>query len=146
MNILASCLRRQCSSTRNFWYTYQSMAILGVDFGKKRIGLAISESGIQAYPLEVLQYASLDSVVTQLSLICTKQGVDTVVVGLPETDRIGAGKFGQQLSSELNVAVVFSNEDSTSKLAARKGKRGDFKDDLAAALMLQNYLDAQNIE
>jgi RNase H-fold protein (predicted Holliday junction resolvase) len=42
------------------------MALLGIDFGKKRVGLAMSESGLQAEPLQVITYSNKNALFEEL--------------------------------------------------------------------------------
>lgn len=120
------------------------MAILGIDYGKKRVGLAFSESGIQAEPLQIIHHSSRENLINQLQIICNQQEVEEIVVGVPERDSIGARDFGQKLEKRLNLKVSFFNEDLTSWASAALHPKKELTDDLAAVLILQGYIDDKN--
>lgn len=128
--------------------------ILGVDYGTKRIGLAISDGlGLTARPLDVVSRGQLPAA---LRRIANEYEVDRVVVGLPTglsgkegTSAEGARTLGAQIGETLGVDVEYVDERFTSKLAEsallESGmKRSDRKvtvDKVAAAIILQTYLD-----
>lgn len=119
------------------------MKVLGVDWGEKRIGLAISRGGL-AEPLGVV--GSFE----ELAEIVRREGIRRVVLGLPE------GRFerkvrglGREIEEKLSVPVVLRSEVLTTRQALGKaiaaGKPQKSRrnlDSLAAALLLQEYLDA----
>lgn len=126
------------------------MIVLAVDFGLKKIGLAIAEENL-AMPLRVLTNDS--RIFGQLAQICQKEEVGRVVIGQPE-GKIGrkAVDFGKKLASHLEIPIVFHAEVLTTREAIakmieagkkRKGRR-EKEDAVAAALILQEYLDRQN--
>ena len=127
------------------------MNYLGIDWGSKRVGLAMGNSEAKlARPLPGL--ANNNEFVTQLADICTQESVDRLVVGLPRNlsgEETQASRqirqFGQKLESELKLPVDFQDETlSTKEVAehtpARKLKQIDI-DSQAAGLILQDYLD-----
>src|SRR3989344_3107317 len=60
------------------------MAILGIDYGAKKIGLAISNETQQlALPLEILPHTTPEAVLARLKEVCREHQVDRVVVGVP---------------------------------------------------------------
>ncbi len=113
---------------------------LGIDYGGRRIGLAIAEEGIKvARPLTIV--SSLD----ELKKIVTEQAVTDLVLGLPrsldgnDTDQTKAVRtFATQLQS-LNLPLTFQDEAGTSP--KQKSKSAPV-DDQAAAIILQDYLDS----
>lgn len=123
------------------------MTYLGVDFGFKKIGLALSD-GLLASPLGVLTVKSLTDSVNQLKEIAGQKNIDLLVIGLPE------GKTGQaakRLAATLEkegLKVETVEETLSTKRAkenminmgiAKKKRRLD--DAQAAAVILQDYLD-----
>ncbi len=123
------------------------MKILGIDFGLKKIGLAISE-GELAEPLEVIQ--KTPETTGRLTDLCKKQGVEKIVIGLPDSGIVEEVKrFGRSLSKKTNLPVVYQPETLTSKDALSKmiasGRSRKFRrqheDAIAAALILQSYLE-----
>ena len=125
------------------------MRYLGVDYGKKRIGLALSdERGIIALPYAVLANdGSAGGTLASVARIVKKEKVGKAVVGLPRS--FGGGlslqaketdEFARKLAQELNLPVELENEMLTTKIARRSTPRQKV-DASAAALILQSYLD-----
>lgn len=131
--------------------------VLGVDYGTKRIGLAISdELRITARPLEVVTRRDLDDV---LRRIARENEVGHVVVGLPTglggnegASAAGARELGAAIEEVLHVSVEYVDERFTSRMAEsallesgmkRQGRK-ETVDKVAAAIILQTYLDAAN--
>jgi putative Holliday junction resolvase len=142
------------------------MRILALDVGERRIGVAVSDpSGTLARPLRTLmRRGTLAEVVESLAAEIETAGaedgaVDTVVVGLPtrldgsdsdQTPRVR--KLAAALAKRLRVPVVFQDErltsrEAESRLALRERdwrKRKRLLDAAAAAVILQDYLDARS--
>jgi len=134
------------------------MAILGLDVGEKRIGVALAD-GLLAIPLTVLDRAGEESDMEKLLALAREHGVERVVVGLPRSMN---GSIGQQaekvlafsgaLAQHVDIPVDTWDErlstvaaermllDAGMKREKRKGKR----DAMAAAIILQAYLDGTN--
>lgn len=123
------------------------MRYLGIDFGLKRVGLAFSE-GELATPFKTIQVRNFKDALKQVIAVVEKESFDQIVVGLPE------GKIGQTVlgfikalrQSGLNV-VEADETLSTQKATAQmidlgiKKKNRQTSDAVAAAIILQNYLD-----
>ncbi len=118
------------------------MKLLGVDYGLRRIGLAISE-GILASPLGVAK--DLPSVVR----IATAQGIDKVVIGLPDPNNDKIKLFGTRLAQLTGLPVEYTDETLSTRIARKqmivsgttpKTRRTEI-DQNAAAVILQSYLD-----
>jgi putative Holliday junction resolvase len=141
--------------------------LLGLDVGERRIGVAVSEGRI-AVPLEIIVHESRGADIERIVNIAREQDVAAVVIGLPITlsgDERGQAKrtrvFGDQLAQALRVPVVFHDEGgSTARVSHAEARRRDRArnapgvrldrrrvkprvDDLAAAVILQSYLDAR---
>lgn len=125
------------------------MSILAIDFGTKRIGLAISE-GFLAQPLQVL--SNDKKIFSKLKRICAKNNVEKVIVGIPEgtlVDKIL--RFAKDLQKELKIKVELESEILTTETAKKlliEAKRGqkfrkESLDAAAATVILQQYLDSQ---
>jgi putative holliday junction resolvase len=127
---------------------------LGVDYGTKRVGLAISDPlGITARPLSVV---SRSTVVGEVVNLVKEHEVDTIVVGLP-TGLSGdegmsaseARKLADELGAATGVEVILADERYTSRIAEdallesgmKRQKRRESVDKVAAAIILQDYLD-----
>lgn len=127
--------------------------ILGIDFGRKRVGVAISDAlGFTAQPLVTLPRGDAVAGITALA---TEYSVDLVVVGMPtplgggsSESAVLAHEFGEELAAATGVDVVFADERFTSRMAERAllesgMKRRDRRsrvDKVAAAIILQDYL------
>lgn len=129
---------------------------LGVDYGTKRIGLALSdEIRLTAQPLDVVSRSTLVEVLRDL---VREHDIDTVVVGLPtglnghEGDSAsGARGLAAEIEETMGLEVVFVDEKFTSRMAEsalvesgmRRRKRKEAVDKVAAAIILQAYLDSE---
>lgn len=130
--------------------------VLGVDFGERRIGLAMAESQLAA-PLSIIEVRDQNSPVEKIAKICQREKIKEIVLGLPldSEGRVGpaaskARKFGQKLQQETGLKVIFWDEALTSEEALAKmveagsGRRKRRRlDHVAAALILQEYLDSR---
>ena len=126
------------------------MTILGIDYGRKKIGLALSE-GILAEPLTVVRK---ERSVSRIKEICKNQGVTKIVMGLPDSGLVEEIKlFAQKLSGMTGLTVTFQDEVLTSQSAVVKmieaGRNRKFRrqkeDAVAAALILESYLEKTNV-
>ncbi|MES2315195.1 MAG: Holliday junction resolvase RuvX [Patescibacteria group bacterium] len=130
------------------------MRFLGIDYGTKRVGIAISdEEGKLAFPKEVLM--NDDNVLTKLGKIIESENITEIVIG-ESTDLVGkdnkVAKEIENLIKELTVKFFIpihkQKEFFTSVEARRYGNSdGDVRksvDASAAALILQRYLDKIN--
>jgi putative Holliday junction resolvase len=137
----------------------QVRRILGLDMGAKRIGLAVSDPlGITAQGLEVWVRRGREADLDHILKVAREYQVKQIVVGLPRhlDGRLGtaapeirefAGALGQSLGGE----VIFWDERLTTAAAERlliqadvsRKRRRRVVDQLAAVLILQNYLDWQ---
>ena len=132
------------------------MRTLALDFGSKRIGLALSDpEGIIASPQGVLKRGKLEDDLTSLADMVKKQQVAQIVIGLPVHMNGSQGKgvsavkrFAEVLQSRVTVPIDFFDERLTSVEASRalresgyKGKKNaDKVDSVAAAILLRAYL------
>lgn len=131
--------------------------VLGVDYGTKRVGLAISdELGLTARPLDVVVRGELDTALRRLS---DEYQLDLVVVGLPTglsgnegTSAQAARELGMEIEQILEVRVEFVDERFTSRMAEaallesgmKRQNRKEATNKVAAAIILQTYLDTVN--
>ncbi|MCL2598694.1 MAG: Holliday junction resolvase RuvX [Firmicutes bacterium] len=131
---------------------------LGIDYGARRTGLAISDvMGIIATPLETFVSQGMRQDIDHIARIVNTKQVDTVVIGMPYNMDGTTGKrakstefFGQALSRIVGVPVVFRDERLTtveaySKLAQaglKKAKQKDKVDQVSAQIILQEYIDS----
>jgi putative Holliday junction resolvase len=129
---------------------------LGVDFGTKRIGLAISDAlGITARPLEVVARRdladTLQRVVAEHELAGVVVGLPTALAGHEGQSAESARQLGAEIESLLDVKVDFVDERFTSRMAEgallesgmKRRDRKETVDKVAAAIILQTYLDSR---
>lgn len=134
--------------------------LMGVDFGTKRLGIAIStpEQNL-ASPLENYDRRSPNLDAKHLKELAMDYRIAGLVVGLPvhmSGDEGGlarsAREFGNWLAEEIGLPLRFWDERFTSATAEEilqsasltKKQRKARKDKLAAYLLLQSFLDAEN--
>jgi len=134
--------------------------ILGIDWGEKRLGLALSDPlGITAQPLEVIERKSIADDFIRIRAIISEKDVTEIVVGMAFnmngspgmlTDKIKS--YGARLTEEFKLPVHFVDERMTTMEAERmlvdegdvsRGKRRGVRDKVAAALILRVYLDGK---
>ncbi len=121
------------------------MKYLGIDWGIKRIGLAVSEGQI-ASPFATFSVTPLEGAVKKISEIVLQEKIDQIILGLPE------GKMGEivkKVATKLPGKVILTDETLSSQTAHRlmiemgvkKEKR---KDDnaVAAMVILQGFLES----
>ena len=131
--------------------------ILALDYGEKRVGLAISDlMQIIAKPFKTLNNISNNNIFDQLKIIIEEKSIDKIVVGLPTTlnnKESKQTKIVNQFINQLEIAVtipVVSYDERLTSIEAKRSlvvqgvKTGHNKgavDMTAAAIFLQNYLD-----
>ncbi len=140
------------------------MRYLGIDYGEKRVGIAVSdEGGTFAFPKIVLENRPVvrerwgskgksehdRHIINEIKNIISSERVSTVVLGLPlnfkgeetrQTKRVKA--FAEKLKREISAPIVFENEILSSKQVEKTGASSkDMVDASAAALILQSFLD-----
>ena len=133
--------------------------ILGVDYGERRIGLAISDqTKTIAFPYMVIENESLNFILDFLKKLCTEKEIESLVIGLPLAlsgkDTLQTEKV-RDFSKNIEVLglPVFLHDERLSSLSAKKSlikeniKTGHNKekiDERAAAIFLQQFLDMNN--
>jgi len=123
---------------------------LGIDYGRKNIGLSLANSFI-AEPLLVLSNNS--QFLSKLQTLIKKHSVDQLVIGLSENKMAQeTKKFAATLTSNLNLPLRFHDETLTSRQAQsklahkKKSHRQKPQDAYQATLMLQDYLDSKMLK
>jgi len=131
--------------------------VLGIDVGERRIGLAVSTpGGGLAVPLLILESQGDDADVAAIIEIARAEGADALVVGDPRSLDGSAGPqarrvdaFAERLAKASGLPIARWDERLTSVQAGRRpagaGKRRSTAraDDVAAAIILQAYLDRE---
>lgn len=134
--------------------------MLALDPGEKRLGVAVSdETRTLARGLAVIRHVSLQEDCTAVLVLARENQADLIVVGTvldengeerPQTRH--AKKLAETLTNLSGLKTVLWDETDTTKQAwsirkqsgASKQKRSGHLDEVAAALLLQSYLDSMN--
>jgi putative Holliday junction resolvase len=133
------------------------MRILGIDHGSKRIGIAVSdELKLIAQPLEFIPAEPFAAFLARLNELITDKEVESILVGLPRNMDGSYGPAAQKvqgfvaaLKGAVGVPIKTWDERLTSAQAnrlliqgnVRRDKRKEKVDAMAAAILLQSYLD-----
>ena len=129
--------------------------ILAVDYGQKRIGLAVSDGlGLTAQPLAVLVRKNRQVDLKRIKEICARHGVRRIIVGHPvhingEPGSMAdeAARFAERLRKAVKIETELVDERLTSWEArqtlseTKHRSKGTAVDDVAAAVLLRDYLE-----
>lgn len=128
------------------------MSIVAIDFGARRIGIAVSESGVLATPHSVVRNEG--DAVEKVAAIGRELGAELFVVGVARRAHASAGEqrfrdFAERLRQKTCKEVVLWDEalttvEATERLRAAGRSRRDAERSIdmhAAAVILQSYLD-----
>lgn len=130
------------------------MRLLGIDLGEKRTGLAISdETALIASPLKTIDSSDL---IKELKTIISNKKITGIVIGFPKNMNNTIGKSAEEalnikalIKKEFDIKVYLQDERRTTILAeeymikneTKKRKKKKKVDGIAAAIILQNFLD-----
>jgi len=130
---------------------------LGIDYGEKRIGIAVSDNQQQvAFARDYILNTGKAEAIQKIKTLCEQDKITLIVVGLPlnmegvdseQTRKVR--EFAKELAEAVNTKIVLHDERLTTKrsnvILTSIGKREEAKkeerDSIAASLILQNYLD-----
>ena len=134
------------------------MRILAIDHGSKRMGIAVSdELKMIAQPLEYILAEPSDKFLARLNELITDKEVELILVGMPRNMDGSYGPaalkvqdFVEALKGAVSVPLKLWDERLTSAQAnrlliqgnVRRDKRKEKVDKMAAAILLQSYLDS----
>jgi putative Holliday junction resolvase len=134
--------------------------ILGLDYGSRRIGTAVSDPlGITAQPLVAIQRKGESRDIETIGELVREYSVRSVLIGLPlhlsgdeGTQAKQARKFGKRIAERLGIPVETWDERMTTAQAehhliesgVRRKKRKEIRDSLSAVILLQSALDYRN--
>ena len=132
--------------------------ILGLDFGEKRIGVALSdELGITAQGQPTIEVKSARDSLSQLRSLLDKYNISRIIIGLPKNMDGSLGPkseetlhFSDRLREQTNIPITLWDERLTTKMAEQSMLEGDLSrakrkrriDMISAQLILQSYLDS----
>ncbi len=137
------------------------MRIMGLDFGSRTVGVAVSDPlFLTAQGVEIIRRKSPDKLrqtLARIETLITEYGVDRIVLGYPKNMNNTEGErcektqeFRAMLERRTGLPVILWDERLTTVMAGqammeggiRRENRREYVDKLAAVLILQNYLDA----
>jgi putative holliday junction resolvase len=134
------------------------MRILAIDYGTRRIGIALSdELKMIAQPLEYIPAEPVAGFLKRLQELLEQSEVELILVGMPRNmdgtygpAALKTQEFVESLKSEVGVPIKTWDERLTSAQAnrlliaggVRRNKRKEKVDKMAAAILLQSYLDS----
>ena len=132
--------------------------ILGIDFGTRRIGCAVSDPRrLISTPLEVYERRDPTQDARYFRKLIEEHEVDLIVIGLPVhvngregTSARKARDFGDWLTTFASVPVLYHDERYSTveadeilmSVGYNRKKRAGLRDMIAAQILLQAYLDA----
>lgn len=141
------------------------MRIMGLDFGSKTVGVAVSDSLlITAQGVEIIRREREDKLrqtLARIEELILEYEVEEIVLGLPKNMNATQGPraelteaFREKLMRRTGLPVIMWDERLTTVAAdkamieagIRREKRKDYVDRIAAALILQGYLDHRSME
>lgn len=133
------------------------MRILGIDYGSKRIGVALcDELGLTGQGLTTIAWKNQNQVLNALADLVRNHNVEKIVIGYPlrldGTEGIECGKvsrFARLLEARFSLPVIKWDETLSSRTAedilirsgVRREKRKKIVDKMAAGIILQSYLN-----
>lgn len=136
---------------------YKNQKALAIDYGEKRFGTAISDQlGIIANGFKIIERNNIESDLNHLLTIIQKEQINFIVFGLPKSldnkatiTSQRAKSFANLLNQDLDIDIFFWDERFSSRSAEKIAyKAKEFKnkhdDKIAAAIILQNFLDFKN--
>src|SRR5262245_10941035 len=135
------------------------MRIMALDVGEATLGVAISdELGITAQPITTLERRGIKHDLRAVVELVSKHDIGTIVVGLPlrlsgvaGASATAALEFAERVRSRVNLPVIPWDERYSTMQAervllegdARRSKRREVINQIAAAIILQSYLDSR---
>ncbi len=134
------------------------MRVLSIDHGEKRIGVALSdETGMLASPLMIISHTSRLKDAQRVANLAAEKQAGLILVGqsldeqgIPNLAGRRAGRFAEELKKHTAIPIKMWDESLTtqdaliasSKMKKSIGKNRRRIDDLAAAILLRSYLEA----
>ncbi|MEE1312971.1 MAG: Holliday junction resolvase RuvX [Lachnospiraceae bacterium] len=141
------------------------MKAIGLDYGTKTVGVAVSDGlGITAQPLETITRKSpnkLRQTLARIEALIEEYGIEKIVLGYPKNMNNTAGarveetmEFKEKLEKRTGLPVVLWDERLTTMESerilmaggVRRENRKEVIDQLAAAIILQSYMDSERKE
>lgn len=127
------------------------MKYIGIDYGTKRTGIAISDDGNTfAFPRGIVP---TDVLLEYIVAIVPVEKITGIVIGESlasngqENSLVDRAKsFAKKLEEKTNLPIFFEREDFSSVEAHRYQTKKGGRDDSAAAVILQRFLDKKSVQ
>ena len=137
------------------------MRIIALDFGRKRIGVAMSDPmGIVAQGVKAIIVTDPDAAIAEIAAFADENSAEEIVVGRPlnmngteSPMTMEAAGFADKLRARTKIPIKMWDERLSSRQVERdlvfldvsRAKRKKINDMLAAQIILQNYLDSRGV-
>lgn len=125
--------------------------ILGIDYGRGKIGLALADEQLKiATPYKIIKNSNKKNILRELKQICREEDIKQIIIGEPSrlTNNnqemiIEIKKFIKEIKTFLKISIKLEDERMTTKMAKvlLKGTKTKNDDSVAAMIILQGYLD-----
>ena len=117
------------------------MRYMGIDYGKKRVGIALSnENGDMGFPYQV--FPNDEKLLEEIETLVSERGVAEIVIGLSAGNPIqeAIDEFVQDLTLHIGIPVHLEPEQYSTQESVRYQKKGEMTDASAAAVILNSFL------
>jgi len=123
------------------------MKLLGIDYGKRKIGIAVADGNLSK-PLKVIRINSFLDAADKIKRLVADLGIEKIVVGISEgkmskeciefAKLLGADTFDETLSTQdaQNLSIL---------AGIKRKKRRNMEDAYAASIILQGYIDSNEL-
>lgn len=139
-------------------FLYKGKPIISVDYGQKKIGIAVSDQNHNiAMPLCLINYEPEKKKIKQIVDLIKKHNICGIVLGMPinmdgtkSNQTLLTEKFAEKLSTHTNIPIFMQDERLTSKAAdsllkhfdLKRKKRNEKDDMVAASMILETTLES----
>jgi len=129
------------------------MTLISIDYGLAKVGIGIAYGPISE-PYEVVRYTEPQLLIKRINEICEKEKVEKIVIGISEGRMAkNTEEFIKELKKEIEIPIekfdeTLSTQDAQMmaiEAGMKRTKRKSMEDAIAAAILLQNYLDENNL-
>jgi putative holliday junction resolvase len=125
------------------------MKLIGIDFGLKKMGVAIATSKI-AEPFAVIRYENDEDLINKFKELLGQEEPEEIIIGISEGVIAQKTKeFIKKIQEDIDIPIqefdeTLSTQDAqrlAQEAGMRRKKRKKIEDAMAAAVILQNYID-----
>ena len=126
-----------------------SLNTLGIDYGAKHVGLAISSHGLMALGFTTIVNRERKDLLRQIANVVAAHEIDQIVIGIPITTVHGKKqtqeitRFQKDLAVALPNVRIFEHNETMTSAQARRGAAADKEHQEAARIILDDWLTSQ---